>query len=319
LLSGVRRCGGTRSITSAYDIEGAFCEVYAAFANTVPLGANRGSGRAEAIFLVERLIDRYARAIGMDRVEVRRTNLIAPDKFPFDNCMDWLYDSGNYAAALNRVVELVDYANIEARKAEARQRGKRLGVGIACYVAVCGVGPSPRRSKEGMLGGTWESANVRVHPTGEVSLTVGSKPHGQAHETTFAQILAEELEIDPGLIEVLHSDTKGVPFGQGTYGSRSLSVAGPAIQAAARKILDKARKTAAHFLQAAEEDLVYQERRLLRPGRASVVQDAPGSLPGPLVRLGPPAGDGDLPRCHQLRRSARFQLPLRRARRRGRS
>lgn len=247
-----------RSITSVYDIENAFCEVYAAFANTVPLGANRGSGRAEAIFLVERLIDRYARAIGMDRVEVRRKNLITPDKFPFDNRMGWLYDSGHYAAALGRVVEMVDYANLEARKAEARQRGKRLGVGIACYVAVCGVGPSPRMSKEGMLGGTWESANVRVHPTGEVSLTVGSKPHGQAHETTFAQILAEELEIDPGLIEVLHSDTKGAPFGQGSYGSRSLSVAGPAIQAAARKALDKARKAAAHLLQAAEEDLVYQ-------------------------------------------------------------
>jgi aerobic carbon-monoxide dehydrogenase large subunit len=246
-----------RSITGVYDIKSAFCEVYAAFTNTVPLGACRGSGRAEATFLIERLVDRFAQEIGMDPAEVRRKNLIAANKFPYDNGLGWTYDSGEYELTLNRALAIIDYNAIEARRAEARQRGKLRGIGIGCFVAVSGVGPSPRMAKEGMLGGTWESANVRVHPTGEVSVTIGAKPHGQSHETTFSQVAAEELGIDISRVQVLHSDTQGAPFGQGTYGSRSFSVCGPAVQMAAKKVKDKVRKTAAYIFKVAEDEVIY--------------------------------------------------------------
>jgi carbon-monoxide dehydrogenase large subunit len=193
----------------------------------------------------------------MDPAEVRRKNMVPPDKFPYDNHLGWLYDSGNYEANLDRALEMVGYNEIKARKAEARLRGKRLGVGIGCFVAICGVGPSPRMAKEGMLGGTWESANIRVHPTGEVSLTIGSKSTGQSHETTFAQIVAEELGVDITTVQVFHSDTQKAPYGQGTYGSRSYSVGGPAAQLAAQNVKDKMRKAAAHMFKVAEEDIIY--------------------------------------------------------------
>lgn len=261
-----------RSITSVYQIKPAFCDVYAVFTNKVPLGACRGSGRAEATFLTERLIDCFAQEIGMDPVEVRLKNLIAPDQFPYDNGLGWLYDSGNYEQTLNRALEMADYSNIKARKAEARKQGKRLGIGIGCFVAVSGVGPSPRMAKEGMLGGTWESANVRVHPTGEVSVIIGSKPHGQSHETTFAQVAAEEFGIDVNLVQVMHSDTKNTPFGQGTYGSRSFSVCAPAIQIAARRIKEKICKTAAHIFKVAEEEVVYENGKVYVKGTPNQVK-----------------------------------------------
>ena len=162
-----------RNVTSVYDIQSAFCEIYAVFTNVVSLGAQRGSGRAEATYLIERLIDQFARQINMDPAEVRRKNLVRPEQFPFDNRMGWTYDSGDYPAALECALSMCEYNNISVRKAEARQRGKRLGVGLAPFVAISGVGPSSRMAKEGMLGGTWESANIRVHPTGEVSVTSG--------------------------------------------------------------------------------------------------------------------------------------------------
>jgi len=238
-----------RSLTGPYDIPNAFSEVYAAFTNVVPLGAQRGSGRAEATFLIERLIDLYAAKIGIDRVEVRRRNLIAADKFPFDNRLGWTYDSGNYADAFERVVERIGYADLGQRKKEARRRGKRLGVGIAPFVAICGVGPSPRMGQEGMLGGTWESANVRVSPTGEISVMIGSTPHGQSHETVIAQIAADEFGVPPEAVQVLHSDTERAPFGQGSYGSRSYSVCGPAVYLAIQKLKAKIIKYGAHVFK----------------------------------------------------------------------
>jgi carbon-monoxide dehydrogenase large subunit len=251
-----------RSITGAYAIENAFCEVYAVFTNIVPLGAQRGSGRAEATFLTERMVDLYAAEIGMDPAEVRRKNMIAADQFPYDNHMGFVYDSGNYPVAFERALEMAEYGEIGARKVEALQRGKRLGIGIASFVAVCGVGSSTAMSKEGMLGGAWESANVRVHPTGEVSITVGSKSTGQSHETVFAQIVAEELGIDIDMIKVLHSDTQNAPYGQGTYGSRSFSVCGPALQLATQKVKAKICKAAAYLFEEAEENMLYEEGKI---------------------------------------------------------
>lgn len=263
-----------RSIASVYAIDNAYCEVFAAFTNTVPLGAQRGSGRAEATFMVERLIDLYAAEIGMDRAEVRRKNLVTPDQIPYDNHLGWLYDSGDYPATLERVLQMANYDTLQARKAEARQRGKRLGLGICPFVTVSGVGPSPRMAKEGMLGGTWESANVRVYPTGEVVATIGSTTTGQGHETTFAQIVAQELQIDVSQIQIVHSDTKHTNYGQGTYGSRSFSVGGPALLLAARAVKDKIRKVAAYILEASEDDILYQDGRAFVKGTTPTPQNS---------------------------------------------
>jgi len=251
-----------RSISGVYAIENAFCEVFAVFTNIVPLGAQRGSGRAEATFLTERIVDLYAAKINMDPAEVRYKNMVAPDKFPYDNHLGWTYDSGNYPRTLERALTMIGYDEIKASKMIRRQHGKRLGIGIASFVAVCGVGPSTRMSKEGMLGGTWESANIRVHPSGEVSITLGSKSTGQSHETTFSQIVADELGIDIDTIQVFHSDTQKAPYGQGTYGSRSYSVGGPAMHMAAQKIKEKICKAAAHFFEVAEEDVLYEDGKV---------------------------------------------------------
>jgi len=255
------------SITGPYAIDAAFCEVYATFTNTVPLGAQRGSGRAEATFLCERLVDLFAREVGMDPAEVRRINMVEPAAFPYDNGLGWLYDSGDYATALDRALAAADYGDLPAAREEARTRGRLLGVGIASYVAICGVGPSTRMSEVGMLGGTWESANVRVHPTGEVTVTIGSASTGQSHRTTFAQIAADELGIDVDAVEVLQGDTLRAPYGQGTYGSRSYSVGGPAVQLAAQQVVAKIRTAAAHFFG------VDEERVTCADGRVSVTGD----------------------------------------------
>ncbi|MGW2701878.1 xanthine dehydrogenase family protein molybdopterin-binding subunit [Streptomyces sp. NPDC001340] len=255
-----------RSITGMYAIPAAFCEVYAAFTNTVPLGAQRGSGRAEAAFLMERLVDRYAREIGMDPAAVRRQNLVPADAFPYDNGLGWTYDSGNYPENFDKALRLAGYDGIQARRSEAARRGKRLGVGIATYVAVCGVGPSTRMSQEGMLGGTWESANIRVHPTGEVTVTVGSASTGQSHQTVFAQVAADQLGIDPATVQVLEADTLKAPYGQGTYGSRSYSMAGPAIALTAQKVKDKMRRAAAAMFQVSEDKVVYANGKVFVEG-----------------------------------------------------
>jgi carbon-monoxide dehydrogenase large subunit len=246
-----------RSITGPYAIPHAFCEVYATFTNTVPLGAQRGSGRAEATYLAERLIDLYAQRIGLDPALVRLRNMVPPENFPYDNGLGWTYDSGEYATALNLALKQSNYADIEGARREARQRGKLLGIGIGSFVAICGVGPSTRMSQEGMLGGTWESANIRVHPNGEVAVTIGSKSTGQSHETTFAQIAADALGIDVGSVKVFQSDTERTPYGQGTYGSRSYSVGGPAVHRAAGKVIAKMQTAAAHFFGVDEAAVEY--------------------------------------------------------------
>jgi aerobic carbon-monoxide dehydrogenase large subunit len=269
-----------RCITGVYDVPNAFCEIYAAFTNTAPLGAQRGSGRTEATYLTERLIEAYAREIGMDPAIVRQKNLVRPSQFPFENRLGWTYDSGDYPACMKRVLEMAEYSTAAARKTEAKARRKLLGIGLSSFVAISGVGPSPRMAREGMLGGTWESAVVRVHPTGELTLAIGSKPHGQHHETTFSQIVAQELGIDVGKIEVLHSDTERSPFGQGSYGSRSFSVGGAAALEASRAVKKKAMQAAAHVYRQSfgvdVEGLVYENGRIYpkgEPAKAKTLQE----------------------------------------------
>ena len=245
-----------RSITGAYAIEHPFYEVYTVFTNLVPNGPIRGAGRAEAIYLVERMVDLFAREIGMDPAEVRRKNMVAPDQFPYENGLGWTYDSGNYQAVLDKALATIDYSNIQTRKQSAKTRGKRLGVGVSSYVAVAGVGPSPRMGEEGLIGSTWGSTYLRVYPTGDVTLMISTQPHGQSHVTTFSQIVAEELGVDVNHIEVLHSDTKGGPYAQGSYGSRSFSVEGPTAYKACQQIKQKARSMAAHMFKVPESDVV---------------------------------------------------------------
>lgn len=255
------------SITGAYAIAHPFYEVYCVFTNVVPTGPIRGAGRTEAIYLIERMVDRFAREIGVDPAEVRRKNLVAPDQFPYPNGLGWTYDSGNYEEALNKALAMIDYSTIAARKTEAKKRGKRLGVGLGTYVAVAGVGPSGVMAKEvGLNGSTWGSAHLRVHPTGDVTLITGSQPHGQGHVTTFSQIIAEELGIDLEQIEVLHSDTKGAIYAQGSYGSRTYSVEGATIYKATQKILAKSRQMAAHLFNVPEDAIAVDQGKFYIKG-----------------------------------------------------
>jgi aerobic carbon-monoxide dehydrogenase large subunit len=257
-----------RSVTGAYAIPHPFYEVYLAFANSVMLGPARGAGRMEAMFLIERMVDMFAREIAMDPAEVRRKNMVRPDQFPYPNRLGWTYDSGNYEAALNRALGMVGYAQREQKRAEARQRGRLLGVGIGSYVTIGGVGPSSRMGREGLIGSTWSAAIVRVHQTGDVTAITGCQPHGQGQVTTFSQIISEELGTPIDRIEIIHSDTLGVPYAQGSYGSRSFSVEGAAIYEATQLLKQKALKVGAYLLKVDESEVVYAE------GKVQVKDDA---------------------------------------------
>lgn len=270
-----------RSVSGSYAIAHPFYEVYLAFANSVMLGPARGAGRMEAELMIERLVDLYAREIGQDPAEVRRRNLLRPEQFPYDNGLGWTYDTGNYEAALNRALEMMGYDQVTERKVAARREGKRVGVGVASYTTVAGVGPSSRMGREGLIGSTWGNALLRVHQTGDVTLITGCQPHGQGQVTTISQIVAEELGVPIDRIEVLHSDTIGVSYAQGSYGSRSLSVEGVAAYQAAQQIKAKALKVGAHMLEAAEKDVVYADGMVEvrgSPGSGKTLQEIAQAL-----------------------------------------
>jgi len=258
-----------RILTGVYRIPAAYCHVTGVYTNTAMVDAYRGAGRPEASYLVERMVDRFAAEIGMDPAEVRRKNFIQPDQFPYDNGLGLLpYDSGNYEPALDKALAMVGYADFRKQQAEARAQGKYLGLGISSYVEICGVAPSAwiGLAGEGWGAGLWESANVRVHLTGKVMVTTGSLPHGQGLETTFAQIVADELGVPYEDVEIQWGDTQGTPFGYGTYASRSLTVGGIAIKKSLDKIKEKAKKLAAHMLEANEADIDYQNGKAFVKG-----------------------------------------------------
>lgn len=256
-----------RSVTGAYAIPHPFYEVYCVYTNTVQTGPIRGAGRTEAHCVIERMVDLYAREIGVDAAEVRRKNMVAADQFPYDNGLGWKYDSGNYEVALDKALTMIDYHNLASRKEEAKARGKLLGVGIGSFVAISGVGPSPFMGKEiGLNGSTWGSVHMRIHPTGDVSLITGSQPHGQGHVTTLSQIAAEVLGVDIERIEVLHSETKGAVYAQGSYGSRTYSVEGSTVYKAAERIQEKAKRMASHMLQVPQADVVIENGKYYPQG-----------------------------------------------------
>jgi carbon-monoxide dehydrogenase large subunit len=255
-----------RVLSGCYKIPNVYAEVTGVYTNTTFVDAYRGAGRPEATYVIERAMDLFAAEIGMDRAEIRRRNFIAPDQFPYDNPSGLgvasggakIYiDSGNYEPALDKGLEMVGYADLPAKKAEAKARGKLLGLGLSTYIEICGVAPSKWIGAvgEGWGAAMWESANIKVHLTGKVVVTVGTQPQGQGHETTYAQIISHELGIPMEDVVIQHSDTQGTPFGYGTYGSRTSSVGSTAAIKAADKIKDKARRYAAHMLEASPEDI----------------------------------------------------------------
>ncbi|MGA8552477.1 MAG: molybdopterin cofactor-binding domain-containing protein, partial [Stellaceae bacterium] len=227
--------------------------------HTVPVDAYRGAGRPEATFLLERVVDLAADELGIDPAELRRRNFIPKDAYPYQTPVALQYDSGDYRTTLDLALKAADYAGFEARRREAMARGKLRGIGIATYIEACGIAPSAVVGSLGARAGLYESAAVRVHPSGSVSILTGSHSHGQGHETTFSQLVADRLGIPIESIEIVHGDTAKIPYGMGTYGSRSLAVGGSAIVKAMDKVVDKGRKIAAHLLEAAEADVEFKD------------------------------------------------------------
>ena len=234
-----------------------YSEVKAVFTNTAPVDASRGAGRPEATYLVERLVDVCAADMGLEPEEIRRRNFIPKDAFPYQTPVVQCYDSGDYEAALDQALELSDHAGFAARAAQAKERGKLRGIGFSSYVEACGIAPSAAVGQLGGGVGLWESAQVRFNPTGNVQVFTGTHSHGQGHETTFAQLVCDQLGVPFENIDVIHGDTARTQFGMGTYGSRSLAVGGVAIAKACDKLIAKGRKIAAHAMEAAEEDIEF--------------------------------------------------------------
>jgi aerobic carbon-monoxide dehydrogenase large subunit len=242
-----------------YDVPAYSFTCTGVFTNRTPTDAYRGAGRPEATYAIERAMDALARKIGMDPAEIRRRNFIASDKFPYDSAAGLTFDSGNYAAALEKALQLADYEGLRKAQADRRNEASRthLGVGLSSYVEMCGLAPSRVLSSLNYSAGGWEAATVRLMPTGKVQVVTGTTPHGQGHETSWSMIVADRLGVDPDDVDVLHSDTAISPHGMDTYGSRSLAVGGTAVFMACDKVIDKARSIAAHQFEAAEEDLEF--------------------------------------------------------------
>jgi carbon-monoxide dehydrogenase large subunit len=242
-----------------YDVPAYHFECTGVFTNRTPTDAYRGAGRPEATYAIERAMDALAREVGVDGAEIRRRNYIASDKFPYTSIAGLTYDSGDYEPSLERALDLVGYYQRRAEQQRRREAGdtKHLGIGVATYVEMCGLAPSRVLASLNYSAGGWEAATVRVLPTGKVHVVSGTAPHGQGHETCWAQIVADKLGVDPDDVEVLHSDTAISPIGMDTYGSRSLPVGGVAVAMAADAVIEKARAIAAHQLEAAEDDIEF--------------------------------------------------------------
>jgi aerobic carbon-monoxide dehydrogenase large subunit len=263
-------------VPGCYTIQNYACDVYGAFTNTTPTDAYRGAGRPEAAFLIERMVDLLARELNMDPVDVRRKNFIPKSAFPYTTAGTLQYDSGDYELTLAKALELVDYAGFRQRQQQLRQQGRYQGIGLSTYVEVCGLAPSKAAGAMGFQGGLWEPAIIRVLATGKVFVYTGTNPHGQGEETTFAQLVGEELGIPIADIDVIHGDTAQISMGWGTYGSRTTAVGGTAVVLAARKVREKASKLAAHLLEAAPEDMVFDQGRFYvqgSPNRAMTIQE----------------------------------------------
>ncbi len=244
-----------------YKMKGVWGEVWGTLSNTVPVDAYRGAGRPEASYMLERLVDIAARELAMDPVELRRKNFIRKNEFPYQTPVALLYDSGDYDGLFDKLTSLAGYDRMRKDQEKARKDGKLVGIGVSGCIEASGPAPSAVAGSLGSAVGLWESGVLRVHPTGKVTALTGSHAHGQGHETTFAQVVADELGVDMKDIEVVHGDTGRVPFGMGTYGSRSAAVGGSALVRSAQKVRAKLIKIAAHQLEASEADIVYDQSK----------------------------------------------------------
>jgi aerobic carbon-monoxide dehydrogenase large subunit len=251
-------------LSGQYDIPHIYCEVDAVYTNTVPVDAYRGAGRPEATFVIERLLEVSARQLGTSPAELRRKNFIG--KFPHQTPVIMNYDAGDYDASLKKALELADAVHFAKRKRDSERHGKLRGLGISTYIEACGIAPSQAVGSLGCGVGLWESAEVRVNPTGSVEVLTGTHSHGQGHETTFAQLVSERLGIPIENVSVVHGDTDKVQFGMGTYGSRSGAVGMSAVVKALDKIEAKAKKVASHLLEAAEADIVFKDGKFTVAG-----------------------------------------------------
>ena len=256
-------------LSGPYKIPNIYCKVIAPFTNTTPVDAYRGAGRPEATYAVERAVDLFAQEIGMDPAEVRKINFIPPFEDGYEVATTVSYDSGNYIASFERALEMVGYTDFRKEQQEARDNGKLLGIGLSAYVEICGAAPSAVAGTLGARAGLWESANVRIHMTGKVSVFTGASSHGQGHETAFAQLVSSELGIPVEDIDVIHGDTSQIQMGTGSFGSRSAAVGGGAIHMSTQKIKEKAKKLAAHILEASEEDIEFEDGKLFVRGAPS--------------------------------------------------
>jgi aerobic carbon-monoxide dehydrogenase large subunit len=248
-------------LAGQYKTPNIFVQVQGVYTNTTPVDAYRGAGRPEATYVVERIVETAARELALDPAELRRRNMIQPEDFPYETPVALTYDTGNYQASLDKALALIDYAGFPQRRAAAAKRGKRRGIGLACYIEACGLAPSKLAIALGAGVGLYESGEIRVNPTGSATVFTGSHSHGQGHETTFAQIVAERFGIDIDDVEVVHGDTGRVEFGLGTYGSRSLAVGGSALMRAADKVIAKGKRIAAHLLEADAADVEFTDGR----------------------------------------------------------
>ena len=238
-----------------YTVPNVYVNVKAVFTNTAPVDAYRGAGRPEATYSLERVIDKCARELGMDPIELRRKNFVKPDMYPFTSAAGLEYDSGNYDALMDKMLKVCDRDGFEARRKESEAKGMLRGFGVNAYIEACGIAPSNLVGQLGSRVGLYDAATVRVNATGNLAVMVGAHSHGQGHETVFPQVVGEMLGIDPSTIEIVHGDTSKIPFGMGTYGSRSLAVCGSAVVRATDKIIAKAKKIAAHMLEASDSDI----------------------------------------------------------------
>ena len=263
-------------LSGPYQVPAVKEDVYGVYTNTTPVEAYRGAGRPEATYMLERLLDRLAREIKIDPVEIRRRNLIPPFTDGHNVVTGLTYDSGNYQAALDKALSHIGYEQLRKEQAAAREKGRYIGIGSTMYVEICGLGPSQVAGAVGFQGGLWESAIVRFHPSGKVHVFIGASPHGQGEETTFAQIVADELGVKVDDVKIVHGDTDSTPMGWGTYGSRTTAVGGAALAVATRKIKDKAKLLTSHLLEAAVEDIDYADGKFFvkgSPDKHKTIQD----------------------------------------------
>lgn len=246
-------------ISGNYTVPLIYVNLKTVFTNTAPVDAYRGAGRPEATYSVERVIDMCARELGMDPLELRRKNFIKKEQFPFATAAGLEYDSGDYHALVDKLEEIADFGGFAARKAESASRGLLRGLGVNTYVEACGLAPSNLVGILGSRVGLYDAATVRVNATGNISVMTGAHSHGQGHETVFPQLVADMLGMSADDIDIVHGDTSKIPFGMGTYGSRSMAVGGSAIVRATEKIIDKASKIAAHMMEAGEGDIEFND------------------------------------------------------------